>query len=144
LVCILLAPLMGVVTIMASVRALKDQSSVQQVMVGGETVTMQRTRRGKVLEEHAYPTAAVAAVDVAWTGPIMLRLEEGSEALKKMQRLAERHRPSVLAMRKAGQTLSANSVKIPADSLTFSERLDIELVLGADIAARTGRSGSDL
>lgn len=91
-------------------------------------------------DEKALPLEGVNAVDLAWTGPLMIRVDEANDEIRKL--MAKRDRgPQVglLGALRGVLALLRQTIQIDTGALSFEERFDLEVVLGAHVATRTGR-----
>ena len=142
------AAVVGALLLLSALQHIRKRGLTQAVIVDDAYLTLRKGRGENVIDEKRIPLLAVNAVDVAWTGPLMLRVDEANEEIRGLSEKVELKGgvnlftlPSFI---RGVLAIARQSIQIETGALRFSERLDLEIVLGAEIAKRTRRSLGEL
>ena len=89
---------------------------------------------------------AIQAIDANWVGPLFLRLDEADESVQRLRAAGttSESRIPVLTIVRSIWSIIRHRVTLETGLLSLQERLDLELVLSAEIARRSGRSAAEI
>jgi hypothetical protein len=134
----------GLLLVASTVQHIRQRSRTQVVHIDERHLALSKRRDEDSPDAKRIPLTAVNAIDVAWSGPLMVRVDEANEEIQQLfEKVSMKDgRPGLLdlpALIRGVLAIARQSIQIPTGSLRFQERLDLETVLGAEIAERTGR-----
>ena len=133
---VVLGAVFGVLLLLSLVLHARRRSRRMTVTVDEERLRIEAG--GEAPKE--LPLIGVDAIDFAWSGPLVVRIDGANE---EARRVADGSGGG-LAKVAATFALIGKSVFIDTGALSFALRHDLEVVLGAEVAARTGRTAGDL
>lgn len=140
--------LVGLFFLAALVR-MRDAHKTQEVRAGGDELVLATRRGAKSLAEERLPFAAINAVDVVSHSGLMLRIDEAHRELTTIREGEEAvdRKGSAFpmgAMLGAVMALARQTIMIDTGTLPLQLRIDLETVLDAEIAARSGRVAAQI
>ena len=136
----------GLLTAVAAFFHLRKSSSRIQVRIDENGTLIEQTRGGSVVNTKELSTMAIQAIDANWVGPLFLRLDEADESVQRLRAAGttSESRIPVLTIVRSIWSIIRHRVTLETGLLSLQERLDLELVLSAEIARRSGRSAAEI
>lgn len=132
---------MAVALVLGLILYLRSATRTMRVRVDDEYLRI-LTGRGSEVDEKALPLAAIDAIDLAWTGPLLVRVDEANEEIRALMSKAEGgglRGVGVFAILRGIIALMRKTIHIDTGALPFELRLDLEVLLGAEVARRSDR-----
>lgn len=137
---------LGLFTLLGTAFYFRQLSGRLSVQIGADGTVIERTRGGSIIDKKELSLLAVQAIDAKWHGPLYLRLDEADESVERLRAASQTNdsKMSLPTILKSIWAMLRHRVALETGSLSLQERLDVELVLSAELAKRTGRSLAEI
>ncbi|MBI4702638.1 MAG: hypothetical protein HY744_16070 [Deltaproteobacteria bacterium] len=132
--------------------ALRDAGARQSVRIDGRELTMERSRRGKVVESRALSIWSVIAVDYSHRldvlgACLLIRTRPAQDAHEQIEQQAERMEESGgelglregIGLAQGVLALLRSGIQLPLGRLSLAERVNLDLAISEELARRTGK-----
>jgi hypothetical protein len=120
----------------------------QHVLVNDSHLVIRQTQGEATVDERALPLVSIQALDVPQQGSLSLRVDEANDEIQRMQDAVQERRRVGLAflpmVLRGVVALVKQTVTVDTGALTFVDRVDVEQVLAAEVAARSDRAAGEL
>lgn len=139
------AVVFGLLWLWSVKRLLDERSLAQRVTIDDRELVISEARGERTVKSETLPLSRVGAVDLGWDGRLAVRESELGEKLDALARTTESGQmPDARALYAGISAMVRGTRFLSTGALGFAALVDLETVLGAEVAARTGRDAGVL